>query len=157
MYEPGIVIREAREEDIKKIAPMVIRFYRFNEEFDPAWSTKDLSLDDVEKILKERLAAGDIILFAEVEDKAVGFLRAEINENPFLEKGRIVVVKELYVKPEFRRRGIAKRLINEVESLLRKYDAKMLAAELPALNVIANAFYKNLGFRNYLSVYIKEV
>jgi ribosomal protein S18 acetylase RimI-like enzyme len=156
LYEPGVVIREVKEDDLKSIAPLLTRFYRFNEEFDPAWSTKELSEEEIEEILKRRMSAGDLILVAEVEGRIVGFLRAEIEENPFLENDKIVMIKELYVKPEFRRRGIARRLVDEASKLLRKFDAKILAAEFPTLNVVANDFYKKLGFRSYVSVYIKE-
>jgi len=157
MYEPGVVIREIRVEDLDYVAPLVIRFYRFNEEFDPAWSTKELDSDFVKNILKERLESGDLLYLAEVEGKVVGFLRAEVRTNPFLEKDKMVVIKELYVKPEYRRRGIARRLIEEANKALEKIGAKILAAEFPSLNTVADDFYKKLGFRRYLSTYIREV
>ncbi len=157
MYEPGIVVREVGTEDLEKVAPLVIRFYRFNEEFDPAWSTKDLSLDYVKSILKDRLSSGDILYLAEIEGKVIGFLRAEISINPFLENDKVVAIKELYVMPGYRRRGTARRLIEEVNKVLERINAKILAAEFPSLNTIADNFYKKQGFRKYLSTYIREV
>ncbi len=157
MYEPGIVIREANENDLDKIAVLLIRFYRFNEEFDPAWGTKKLTKEDAEDILKERLEKGDLLLLAEHEGEIVAFLRAEMEENPFLENDKVMEIKELYVKPEFRRRGIAKRLVSEAGKFLPRRGAKLLAARFPALNVIAEDFYRKLGFRSYVSIYIQEV
>jgi len=157
MYEPGVVIRRATEADAGSVAELMVRFYRFNEEFDPAWTLGLEDKGEVESIVKELISSDDLVLVAEVEGSVVGFLRASLIVNRLLERGRIGLMRELYVKPEFRRRGIAKRLIEEASEELRRRGANMIAAEFPGLNVVAENFYRKLGFRLYTSVYVKEV
>lgn len=157
MYEPGVVVRRASERDLDDVAELMIRFYRFNEEFDPAWTLGEEDPDKVKGILAEYMERGDLILVAEVEGRVVGFLRAGIVENKLLERSRIGLLRELYVKPEYRRRGIARKLIEEASEELKRRGAQLIAAEFPGLNVVAEDFYRKLGFRLYTSVFVREV
>lgn len=158
MYEPSIVVRRAREEDIDDLIVMIERFYRFNEEFDPAWSTKPET-----RLVAKELASkyiGDpssVVLVAQIDERIVGFVRAEVRENPILENGRLGVIVELYVHPQYRRRGVARRLVEEASKELARKGVNVVGAEFPSANKIAETFYESLGFRPYLSVYIKEV
>ena len=156
MHEPGVVIREAMESDVEQAAGLLVRFYTFNEEFDPAWSAVE-SVEKAQEILRASLGdPSTIVLVAEFEGRIVGLARAFLVEEPMLANAPIGVLKELYVIPEMRRRGIATRLVEEMGEALRSKGAKALAAEFPARNMVAESFYEKLGFRPFKSVYIRE-
>jgi len=156
MHEPGVVIREATESDVEEAARLIVRFYMFNEEFDPAWASRE-DLERAASIVKEALEdPNTILLVAEFEGSIIGLVRAVIVEEPMLENSPIGVLKELYVKPEHRRRGVATRLVEEVNEILHRRGAKALAAEFPSRNSVAEAFYEKLAFRPFKSVYIRE-
>ena len=158
MYEPSIVVKKAGLNDIDDLLVMIEKFYRFNEEFDPAWSVKEEARSAARELaLKYIRDPSSVVLVAQIEGKTIGFIRAEIRENPILENGRLGIIVELYVHPQYRRRGVAKRLVEEASKELASRGVNVVGAEFPAANSIAKAFYENLGFRPYISVYIKEV
>ncbi len=158
MYEPSIVVRKAGPDDVEDLLVMIEKFYRFNEEFDPAWSVKEETRDVAKEMASKYIEdPRSVVLVAQVDGKIIGFVRAEIRENPILENGRLGIIVELYVHPQYRRRGVAKRLVEEASKELALRGVSVVGAEFPAANSVARAFYENLGFRPYLSVYIKEV
>ncbi len=73
-----------------------------------------------------------------------------------LEASPLGVIVELYVHPSYRRRGIARMLVEELSRRLKEMGAKAIAAEFPHLNEIAVNFYRRLGFRPLTSIYIRE-
>lgn len=158
MYEPSIVVRKAGPDDIEELLVMIEKFYRFNEELDPAWSIKEVARGVAREMASKYIEdPNSVVLVAQVDGKIIGFVRAEIRENPILENGRLGIIVELYVHPQYRRRGAARRLVEEASKELALRGVSIVGAEFPTANSIARAFYENLGFRPYLSVYIKEV
>lgn len=158
MYEPSVIVRRAEERDLDDLAVMIERFYRFNEEFDPAWAVVSNARERAAELARRYIKAEDsIVLVAEVDGRVVGFVRAEVRERPILESGRIGVLVELYVHPQYRRRGIAGMLVREASRQLAARGITVLGAEFPSANVIAKSFYEKHGFRPYLNVYIKDV
>ncbi len=158
MYEPGLSIRKLAENDVASAAKLVARFYRFNEEFDPAYSTVDkleeAALNYVEQALGD---PSSLILGAYWDGKLVGIAHVKITSNPLLKNGRLGLLKELYVLPRYRRRGIASKLINDAKTTLEEAGVSILAAEFPALNDVALSFYRKHGFRPLTSIFIQEV
>jgi ribosomal protein S18 acetylase RimI-like enzyme len=156
VYEPGIVVREAQPGDAREIAALIVRFYMLNEEFDPAWTAVE-SVEAAERLAKRAIEAEDeVVLVAEVGGVIAGVARAVLVDEPMLSNSPLAVLKELYVKPEYRRRGIASKLVEEAFNHLKKLGAKVLAAEFPSQNEVAERFYEKLGFRPFKSVYIRE-
>ncbi|MEB3851927.1 MAG: GNAT family N-acetyltransferase [Desulfurococcales archaeon] len=156
MYEPSVVVRKALPDDIPKAADLIYRFYLFNEEFDPAWAAVE-DRSRAEELARNAVESErEILLVAEENGEVVGVARAVLEENPMLEASPLAVLKELYVKPEYRRRGIASLLVEEAFRALQEAGARALAAEFPAQNRVAKSFYEKLGFRAFRSVYIRE-
>ncbi|MFZ8789843.1 MAG: GNAT family N-acetyltransferase [Acidilobaceae archaeon] len=157
MFEPRLVIRRATEADVESLATLMRRFYAFNEEFDPAMEvTGDIKRAALE-VARARITSSDIILVASYEGRLVGYVYGSILENPLLARRKVGVLKELYVSPEERGRGVATALIESAMNELAKMGIHYMAVEFPSRNVVAQKFYEKLGFRPYMSVYLKEV
>ncbi|MCE4599320.1 MAG: GNAT family N-acetyltransferase [Desulfurococcales archaeon] len=158
MYEPGLYIRSPNERDVDKLAVLIFRFYSFNEEFDPAWSLASNAEEVSRELALEYIKdGGGVVLIADYDGQVVGYLRAVVRENRILAWSKIGVIQELYVLPPYRGRGIAKRLVEEAGRKLRELGVRHIAAEFPALNYVAENFYKEGGFRPYLNVYVRDV
>lgn len=159
MYaETGINIRRALKEDVKQLSELVYRFYSFNAEFDPSWAAvnnlRELAEDHANRLVEDQ---GSLVLVAVQGLEVIGYLAAYIEENPLLINGRQLVIKELYVKPEQRRQGVATLLVNKARDEARKQVASLITVEFPAGNKIAEDLYAKMGFRPYLVRYVKEV
>lgn len=145
-------------EELERAAKFLVRFYRVNEEFDPLYTV----VDDPEPVARQLIQRyseeeNSVLLVALSEGRMVGLIHGEVRHNPMLRASPLGVMMELYVHPSYRRRGVARRLIEEAAKKLREKGAKAIAAEFPYLNEIAVSFYKDLGFRPLTSVYIKEL
>jgi ribosomal protein S18 acetylase RimI-like enzyme len=85
---------------------------------------------------------GEALFIASVSGRVVGI--CGINADPYTAERRVGRVRHFYVLPAFRRRGIGRRLIQEVITAARgMFDRLRLRTENPA----AVRFYEALGFR----------
>lgn len=157
MYEPRIIIRRASEADVESIATLVVRFYMFNEEFDPAMEVSEDIKGKAIDIVRRRIESKELVLVATQEGKIVGYVYGVVTENPLLARKKIGVLKELYVIPEERGRGVATVLIENAMKELSSMGVSYVAVEFPTRNIVARKFYEKLGFREYMSIYLKEV
>lgn len=159
MYaETGVSVRRAMKEDVEQLAELVYRFYSFNEEFDPTWAAvsdlRERSKAHAEAIVEDQ---GSIVLVAVQGLEVIGYLRAEVEVDDLLVNSKQFVIKELYVKPEQRRQGVATLLINKAKDEARKAGASIMLVEFPAGNKIAEDLYSKMSFRPYSVKFVSEV
>ncbi len=157
MYEPGIIVRRPVEADLGRLAELVVRFYRFNEEFDPAWSVMDNAEERARDVAKRYIEGEGYTLVAAHDEELAGYIHAYIAEYPMLELSKQAVIQELYVKPQFRGRGIATTLLEHLISEASKDGVKVVTSMFPVANFVAEKFYKSRKFRPYISIYLREV
>lgn len=158
MYDPGVVVRRPTKADVGDLANLIYRFYRLNEEFDPAWSLKDDAAEEAKRLAEHLVASNDEIVYVAVVDgRVAGYARAMIREYPLLAKPRLAVVTELYVLPAYRGRGIGRLLIAEIMAEARRRGAHAVAAEVPSRNMVALNIYREQGFRDHMKTLIKEL
>ena len=60
---------------------------------------------------------------------------------------RFLYIADLYVRPEYRRQGVGRKLIEELKKIARKKGAKKLFWTVFAYNRIARKFYWHIGAR----------
>ena len=90
----------------------------------------------------ERIYAEAIV--AECEDKIVGFALFFPNYSTFLTKPGIYL-EDLFVLPEYRRRGIGKAMLSYLKELAIATDVGRLEWSVLDWNESAIAFYKSMG------------
>lgn len=157
MMGSEVFVRRPIEGEAERLAELIVRFYRFNEEFDPSMEPAPDVVETAIRVSKERIKAENILLAAFIDDVMVGYIYGYITENPMLYRRKIGVLKELYVMPGYRGRGIARALIEHATRELGRLGIKYTAVEFPTMNVVAEKFYEKLGFRKFLSIYLREV
>ncbi|MCX8165072.1 MAG: GNAT family N-acetyltransferase [Acidilobaceae archaeon] len=157
MYEVNYIVRRAVEEDAKELAKLILRFYMFNEEFDKAMEVSREAEEVSLRIAEERIRGNNLLMVAAIDSKVVGYVYGAVLENPLLVRKEIGVLKELYVAPGFRGMGIARALVENASRELMKMGVKYIAAEFPSMNLVAEKFYEKLGFRRFVSIYLREV
>ena len=81
---------------------------------------------------------GDIIFLALENGEAAGFIRVSSRDGSFW-------VEELFVRPEFRGRGIGRALVERVEEEVLKWDSALYLFVLPQ-DKDAITFWKRLGY-----------
>ncbi len=157
MY-PSIVIRPATKEDLDSATQLVVRLKRLNSEFDPLLEVVPDIEQAARKYLENAMASSTSVLLVAVEGtKVVGLLKGDVEDRIFYRPKYVGIIREFYVLPEYRRKGIGKRLMMEGVEQLRKKGAEVIMASFPALNEIAIYFYKKMGFRPVEYLFAKEV
>ena len=77
---------------------------------------------------------------AKNEDKFMGIIVARINETYFQ---KIIELDILYVLPDFRKIGVARSLINKVESIDKEQKLDLIIRGVEKSNLLAQKLFKN--------------
>ena len=70
----------------------------------------------------------------------MGIIVARINETYFQ---KIIELDILYVKPDFRKIGVARSLINKVESIAKEKKLDLIIRGVEKSNLLAQKLFKN--------------
>lgn len=120
-----LIIRDMRAEDI----PAVLEIEQIS--FSSPWSG--------EIFLNELYKKYSVVKVAEFEEAVIGYLCADYlhHESNIL---------DLAVHPDFRRRGVATRLMNEATGELKGKGCVFMYLKVRVSNAGAQKFYERLGF-----------
>ena len=122
----NLFIRKMREIDIPKVLEIE------NMSFSTPWSATSF--------LNEIYKPYSLINVAVLGDRIIGYICANCITN----EGHIL---NLAVHPYFRRQGIAKTLVKEVQNELKENSCRYIYLEVRTSNFGARKFYEHLGFR----------
>jgi ribosomal protein S18 acetylase RimI-like enzyme len=136
-----VVVRHAELEDLPTIRTLMIQLYEyygipFNEKrFE--WGIKRRLTDRLQK---------EGILIAEVKDKVVGLIVAEILINPIgASEGHITAI---VTDKDVRNLGIGKKLVDESIQHLEEMGAEIIRLDLEEAFVKMLDYFKNIGFNS---------
>ncbi len=122
-------IRRMKKEDLEEVGPMYAEFYTYHrrlmgsdQTYSPEWGVEEVS------------KAEGIILVAE-DDELLGFARVKEDERTYF-------LKEIYVKPEHRGKGVGKALLEACE---REANGNLYLSVIPA-NLKALDFFLRQGY-----------
>ncbi|KAA8922234.1 GNAT family N-acetyltransferase [Thermoplasma sp.] len=147
-------IRRMKKEDLPEVMDELLRLKRLNSEFDCSFTVSEEARPDIENYLMKILNdESHVLLVAEYSSKVVGILIADILFRIYYTPKYEARIREFYVMPEYRRKGIGRMLIDELRNTLKEKDIILITAEFPSLNLIAQDFYKKMGYREIVSIY----
>jgi GNAT superfamily N-acetyltransferase len=135
---PDVVIREAGLEDV----PVILRMIRALAEYEKLSDAVTTSEDGLRDALFERRAAE--VLLAYAGDEPAGFAVFFHNFSTFLGRPGLYL-EDLFVRPEWRGRGLGKQLFARVAQLAIERDCGRMEWSVLDWNEPAIGFYRNLG------------
>jgi ribosomal protein S18 acetylase RimI-like enzyme len=92
-----------------------------------------------------------LLLLAKAEKKIVGFVSATLPREPIFELAESFgIINELYVLPEFRRKGIGKKLLEECSNRIRAEGFKIVRLSVLPKDENAIRLYQKSGFRTFM-------
>jgi len=106
----------------------------------------DMTVDAILKMSHEGLFKNEFLYFE--DNKPAGFLSLSLR-NDYVEgtdSSPVGYIEGIYVKPEFRRKGIAEKLIEYAKEWSKKFDCKELASDTGVENTASREFHKGVGF-----------
>ncbi len=159
--ERDVVIRRYDSPtDLAGLSACVIEQQEFHRALEPSWPHGEAIVSDYVKYLDAQCALHNgRIIVAQCNGEVVGFVcvvaetRGEAPDDP----APFAWVHDIYVKAAYRRQQLATKLMSEAESFAREQGARQLRLGVLARNEGARQFYREHGFREYVSVLIKPL
>ena len=132
-------IREAKNSDLELLSELFDGYRVFYR--------NDSDVDSAKEFLTERLRNRDSEIFVceTIDDKLVGFAQLF----PLFSSTRMKklwLLNDLFVKPEFRGKGISVKLIERAKKLVTNSFACAMFLETEKSNLIGNNLYPKTGF-----------
>ena len=130
-----IIIRSALESDFVLLLELFKEFAQFE-------NLPDRMVNSVDRMIKESDFFNCFV--AETADKViVGYVTYFFSYYTWT--GKCLYMDDLYVKPEFRGKGIGKRLINKVIEFAKNKQCHKLRWQVSNWNKSAIGFYQGIG------------
>ncbi|MEA5416405.1 GNAT family N-acetyltransferase [Synechococcus sp. BA-132 BA5] len=131
-------VRQATSADLAALVPLFDGYRQFY--------GQPSERDRVREFLNERLTQGDSVLFiAEAAGRAVGFTQLYPSFSS-ISMARIFILNDLFVVPEARRSGVARRLLEAAVGRGREAGAIRLSLSTALTNAAAQALYASAGW-----------
>ncbi|MFZ2324186.1 MAG: GNAT family N-acetyltransferase [Ignavibacteriaceae bacterium] len=134
-----LIIRKAEEKDI----PNIISLIKELAEYEKLLHLVEITDDKLKKILFGENKFVEVLI-AEYDGILAGQALFFNNFSTFVGKPGIYL-EDLYVKPEFRSKGIGKKLLQKIISLAKERDYGRVEWCVLDWNKSAIDFYKNIG------------
>jgi ribosomal protein S18 acetylase RimI-like enzyme len=102
-----------------------------------------------ENFIKQRLQNSDSIIFLvtnEAESEAIGFVQIYPSFTS-IGTSKIYILNDLYIKPEHRKNGVARQLLQFVQQFAKEEGVVKVVLQTAISNTIAQKLYKSLGYR----------
>jgi len=119
----------------------------------------DLTVDEVLRMNHEGLFKNEFLYFEGSEPVAFLSLSLRSDYVEGSDSSPVGYIEGIFVKPEFRRKGIAEKLIDHAKEWSKKFDCKELASDCILENELSQAFHTGVGFTeaNKIVCYIMQI
>ncbi len=136
----GFTIRRATHTDIETLVQLMHDFYVESQyQFDTKWATESFSA------LLSKPALGCVWLVVE-SGRVIGHVVLTVRYT--MEHGGLsAYIDDLYVKPEFRRRGAASAMLDSLLAECRTRECKSIHVEVGKSNIAAVSLYSKHGLQ----------
>ena len=92
-------------------------------------------------------------LVAIIDDKFVGYMEYTILDR----KDKVAYIDQFYVDEEYRKKGVGKALMNELEKIAKDIKCDKIELNCWSFNENALDFYYHLGYKNQRVILEKEI
>jgi ribosomal protein S18 acetylase RimI-like enzyme len=155
-----IEITEAREEHIPALGKLIMDFIKYTEEINPVFGAPESAEKTIiDQFIRPAMKSENSrIILAQDSGRIVGYSYAVIIEaNPAMAKrDKYGYIHDLFIIPEYRRRGIGKQLFDEILKWLHSQDIERVELEVIVGNYLANSFWKKQGFSDHVHRLYKD-
>jgi len=134
-----LIIRKAKPEDIPVIFRLIKDLAHYEKISDQVTATEDLLRNNL--FGKNQFVE---VWMAEYQNKAAGYLIFYYNFSSFLAKAGLFI-EDIFILPEFRCKGIGKKLLFKVIELAKERDCGRVEWNVLDWNEPAISFYKKTG------------
>ena len=115
-----------------------------------------------EKMLKEAREEQGKVYVAHIKDRLIGFIGGYIGSQDKEEQMEAIqtkpgIINELYVAPQYRSKGIGKRLLAKLEDYFKSQACDIARLDVFAPNKLARQFYALQGYKERSLIIMKPL
>lgn len=146
-----VQIRRATARDVREILPVWGELAGFHAHLDPAFTPSVHWPREYGAYLRTLMTRDDALAVIATDDAGIiGYAIGRITALPsFFEHRFRGYIHDVYVREAYRRRGVGRRMVEEILDWLRDRGVTMVELTVAANND-ATAFWERLGFRTYM-------
>jgi ribosomal protein S18 acetylase RimI-like enzyme len=146
-----VTLRRATADDVDALVELWLELTDFHVALDSYYTRKPdatgLMRDYFAKQIEVETA---VVIVAETDGRVVGYLMAEPSTRPPVFEGNsALMISDTCVKPDHRRLGIGKAMVDELISIARNRSIDRVEVGYSARNEVSIAFWTKIGFRPF--------
>jgi ribosomal protein S18 acetylase RimI-like enzyme len=163
MNSEAFVIRRGRDSDWTNVGQAVVEIQETERALVgyPLRPAKDGCHAYVRQLRNDIDAHQGVLLIAEANDGIVGVLTGYVDSggDPLVaaEFDRSAYISDLFVHPQWRRKGVATSLMREFEKIMRRTGLEWATVCVKSKNVEARSAYQVCDYEEYEIVYAKKL
>ena len=142
--------RKAKIKDLKDIVNLSYKSAIYHKKLTPYYDTsKDVKEVLTESLKKNIYSSNSCIFVAEENSKIVGYLLAfKVNRPEMFKVKKAGLIADVFIKEEYRRKGIGDKLIKECFDWFRGYKISFVEINVEVSNKQAMNFWNKKGFKD---------
>lgn len=148
----AVNIRKATNDDIPFIKTCLIDSWVEHAKNNPKLMTEErMRQSKVEEYYSKKIKNEEYVLIADVDGIRAGLIATYKQQlESFFKDSEVLYIDDIYVVSKYRRMGIAKTLLTEIESIAKKNGIKRIDGKVYSFN---KSMQKLLGKMNYHTPY----
>lgn len=148
----GVHIRRATARDIKEILPVWGELAHYHASLDPAFTPSPQWSREYSAYLRTLMGRDDALaVVAREGPEVIGYAVGRITTlPPFFEHRFRGYIHDVFIRESFRRRGVGRRLVEEILEWFRTRGVTLVELTVAANNREAIPFWERLGFLVYM-------
>lgn len=148
-----ITIKKATKKDIDIVRKLEYAHARWWDKHEPKWhdSTSKRAIRSYQRYIRQVFVSKHYsVWLAEEGLEVVGYCIVKIDKGvPAMTYKKYGYIGDLYVKKNWRKKGIGIKLLKAGMAWLKKKGMKALVIDTSTINVPAKKLYKKLGFKEF--------
>lgn len=154
-----MIYRRANSADIPQMLPLWRYLIDIHAPLERMFETTEGAEDKFAAFIGSLLGKENyLVAVAEEEGKLAGYVVAHVSQTPevFVLRRRMYV-QDMVVDPEYRRQGVARKLMDLVLDFAKNRQVEKIDLLVAVQNEDANKFWQKMGFHpalNYMNLYL---
>ena len=152
-------IRRAEKRDVARLVELWMALMAVHEKADSRFEVVDATPQIMSQRFHYLMHDRDALVLVSTDgDEVVGFIVGNIDVNlPFFKGTLIGFVADLFVDPDYRRTGRARRMVEALRGWFLARRVSSIQLHAAACNPSAHDFWAQMGFRDYLVRMLADV
>jgi ribosomal protein S18 acetylase RimI-like enzyme len=145
-------VRQATLKDMEAVLDLWQEMMGYHARLDPRFRPAADGRELFREVLQEWMVDETCrILVAEDDGQVVGYIIGRLAENPAVFKQRYLGhVSDICVAPDRRRTGVGRKLFGFLRKWFRGKGLTVAQLNVAALNPVSQAFWREMGFQDYM-------